>query len=118
MGIIYYGMVGPRRNLVNLISRDGGAIDLSLQSSIAVPKDVVFQILGDEAVLLNLKTGFYFGLDPVGTRMWQLIVEYRSLARVLEALLQEYDADRQVLEQDLLELGRRVCAKGLAAVTE
>ena len=91
-------------------------MDLSLNDSITIPDDVLFRELDGEAVLLNLKTGTYFGLNPVATRMWQLIAEQHSLARVLETLADEYDADRPVLENDLLELGRQLCASGLCQV--
>jgi hypothetical protein len=89
---------------------------LSLNNSIMIPDDVLFRELDGEAVLLNLRTGTYFGLNPVATRMWQLIAEQHSLARVLDALAREYEADRLVLENDLLELGRQLCASGLCQV--
>lgn len=92
--------------------------DLSLNHSLAIPEDVVFRVLDDEAVVLNLKSGVYFGLDPVGTRVWQLVAEHRSLERVLGVLVEEYDVDRATLERDLLELGRRMQAKGLVTVVE
>jgi hypothetical protein len=87
-----------------------------LSQSIAVPPDVIFRVLDDEAVLLNLKTGTYFGLDAVGTRIWQLLTEHRSLARVLDLLLEEYDVDRGPLEQDLLALVDQLCSKGLGEI--
>jgi hypothetical protein len=91
-------------------------MDLTLNDSIVVSENVLFRTLDDEAVLLNLKTGVYFGLNPLGTRIWQLIVEERSLLRVMEGVLREYDVDRSVVETDLLELGRRLCASGLGEI--
>jgi hypothetical protein len=91
-------------------------MDLTLNDSIVVSEDVLFRELDDEAVLLNLKTGIYFGLNPLGTRIWQLIVEERSLARVFEKVLHEYDVGRSVLETDLLALGRQLCSSGLAEI--
>ncbi len=91
-------------------------MELSLRDSIVIPEDVLFRELDGEAVLLNLKTGTYFGLDAVGTRMWQLIAEQSSLARVVDSLAAEYDVDRGVLETDLLELGRQLCAGGLCEI--
>ena len=87
-----------------------------MERSIVIPADVVYRVLDEESVLLNLRNGTYFGLDPVGTRAWQLMVEHGSLARVLELLLEEYEVDRDVLERDLLSLGRRLCESGLAEV--
>ena len=92
-------------------------MDLTLNDSIAIPEDVLFRQLDDEAVLLNLKTGTYFGLDRIGTRAWQLIVEERSLVKVLETMLSEYEVERDVLERDLLELCRQICARGLGEVS-
>ena len=92
-------------------------MELTLRDSITIPDDVLFRELDGEAVLLNLESGIYFGLNGVATRMWQLMVEHRSLAAVLDTLTAEYDADQKVLEVDLLELGRQLCANGLATVS-
>ena len=86
---------------------------ISLSDSMVIRDEVVFRELGGEAVLLNLKTGAYFGLDPVGTRVWQLLVEHGSVAQVMEVMLGEYDIDRERLERDLLELCAELCATGL-----
>jgi hypothetical protein len=77
---------------------------------------VLFRELDDEAVLLNLKTGVYFGLNPTGLRIWQLIVEGRSLEQVLETMRGEYEVDVQVVERDLLDLCTQSCAQGLGEV--
>jgi hypothetical protein len=90
--------------------------DPVLTDSLKIPEDVLFRELDDEAVLLNLKTGIYFGLNPVATRIWQLLFEQRSLSSVLDTMLLEYEIDRGVLEKDLLDLTRQLCAKGLAEV--
>ena len=81
-----------------------------------VDGEVLFRQLDDEAVLLDLKSGTYFGLNDVGARTWQLIVEHGVLSRVLDALLREYAAEREVIERDLLELGRQLVTRQLAGV--
>ena len=91
-------------------------MELTLKDSIAIPEEVLFRELDDEAVLLNLKTGVYFGLNSTGLRIWQLIVEGRSLEQVLEMMRGEYEVDGQVVERDLLDLCRQLCAQGLGKV--
>src|SRR5262249_46846096 len=44
---------------------------IAFEKRLVVSKDVLVQELGGESVLLNLNGGRYFGLDEVGTRMWQ-----------------------------------------------
>jgi hypothetical protein len=86
---------------------------VTLAASLRAGDDVVFRELDGEAVLLNLSSGVYFGLDDVGTRMWQLIGEHGSLRAVLAQLCDEYDAAPEVLERDLVELASRLVARGL-----
>jgi hypothetical protein len=89
---------------------------LSLDDPMVVSNDVLFRALDAEAVLLNLKSGVYFGLNPVGTRAWQLLAEHRTLGRVCDVMLDEYEVERDVLERDLLELGHQLQDAGLATV--
>jgi predicted RND superfamily exporter protein len=80
---------------------------------IKIPDDVMFRVLGDEAVLLNLATGTYFGLDDVGTRMWQLISEHGSMDKVIEIMLDEYEVEERQLRDDLAKLINQLSEKGL-----
>ncbi len=80
---------------------------------IKVSDDVVFRVLGEEAVLLNLANGTYFGLDDVGTRMWQLMSEHSSTDKVVEVMLEEYEVDESLLQSDLAKLVKDLTDIGL-----
>lgn len=69
-----------------------------------VPEEVVFREVDGEAVILDMKNGTYFGLDPVGTRVWQLLIEHARLEAVFSALAAEFDVDPDTLRADLLDL--------------
>jgi hypothetical protein len=90
---------------------------LSLDDTLTMSPDVMFRHLNDEAVLLDLKSGTYFGLNDVGARTWQLILEHARLSRVLDVLVQEYAVERDAGGRDLLELAEQLVARGLAAAT-
>src|SRR5262245_649086 len=64
-------------------------------------QDVVFRDLSGEAVLLNLTTGMYFGLNESGTRMWKLLLETGDPEKTLARLKDEYDVDDSRLRSDL-----------------
>lgn len=81
-----------------------------------ISEDVVFRELEGEAVILNLATGTYFGLDRVGTRIWQLIAEHGSTDKVVDAMLAEYEVDERQFRRDLDELIGRLSEKGLIRV--
>ena len=89
--------------------------EISLNSRVRIQDDVLFQELQGEAVLLNLKTGVYLGLNQVGTRIWQLLQEDGSLSRVMEVMLREYDVTQEKLAQDLLDLIGQMEQQGLLA---
>ncbi len=89
---------------------------VSLDSSVTISDEVVSRDLEGEAVILNLGSGTYFGLDKVGTRIWSLIQQDGSLRKVLATMQQEYDVAPDRLEQDLLRLVAEMRAKGLVDV--
>jgi hypothetical protein len=93
------------------------AAELSITSCVRVDDSVLFQELQGEAVLLNLKTGTYLGLDKVGARIWQLLGEHEVVSKVLEAMLQEYDVTEERCRQDLLGLVAKLEAQGLVTVS-
>lgn len=76
-------------------------MNTSFAMRVAAAPDVMFRTVGDESVLLHLKSETYLGLDPVGTRMWTLLTESESIQSAYEALLGEYQVDGQQLRRDL-----------------
>ena len=91
--------------------------EVSLESRVAISDDVVSRDLEGEAVILNLESGTYFGLDPVGTRIWSLLQEDGSLRRAFEVVQQEYDVASEKLESDILRLVQELRAKGLVSLS-
>jgi Coenzyme PQQ synthesis protein D (PqqD) len=66
--------------------------------------DVVFRDLDGEAVILDLASGTYFGLNDVGTRVWQLITDGSDEAQIVDVIASEYDADRATIAADVTRL--------------
>jgi hypothetical protein len=89
--------------------------EISLNSQIRIEDDVLFQELQGEAVLLNLKTGVYLGLNQLGTRIWQLLQEDGALNKVVDVILREYDVTEEKCTQDLLDLVGQMEKQGLVS---
>jgi uncharacterized membrane protein len=70
-----------------------------------------------EAVLLHLGQGKYFGLDEVGTRIWQLAEAHGSARAVLDQMLEEFDVEPDRLEADLDNLLRALAENGLVTLS-
>jgi len=72
---------------------------------ITLSPDVLFQELEGEAVLLNLANEHYYGLDDVGTRIWQLLDEHGGETElVVGQMLAEYHVDEALLRTDIANL--------------
>ena len=91
---------------------------LSDLSVISVTKDAVHCDVEDEVVILGLKDGVYYGLNPVGAFIWNLIQEPKTVAEIREAVLDEYDVEKEVCEKDLMELLTELSDKGLIEIEE
>ena len=87
--------------------------EVSLQTTVRASDDVVVRELDGEAVLLNLESGMYFGLDPVGTRVWQLIDQHHRLSAVVKSMCEEFDAPPETIERDVLRLVSELVEKGI-----
>ena len=77
---------------------------ISLKTIVVAGKDQVACALGEEAAILHMGSGVYYGLDPVGARVWNLVQQPRSVQEIRAALLDEYDVEPARCEADLLEL--------------
>ncbi|MEO1366670.1 MAG: PqqD family protein [Acidobacteriota bacterium] len=83
---------------------------------VLVNDDVLFRQLDDEAVLLDLDSQRYFGLDAVGTRLWALLQEDPSLPRARDILLSEFDAGPEVLDGDLKDFLSELLERNLVTL--
>ena len=80
-----------------------------------IPGDVVFRDLDGEGVLLNLTTGMYYGLNPTGTVVWNLLRQGCSTSEIVSAIVARFDVDADVAAADVALLVGDLAAKGLVA---
>jgi hypothetical protein len=89
---------------------------MNLTDKASIPAQVMARQVGDETVILDLAGGTYYGLDPVGARIWQLMGEGKSLGEICDTLLVEYDVTREVLLRDVLELADKLHSQKLISI--
>ena len=89
---------------------------VSFHQRVTIAPDVLFRVIGDEAVLLNLESELYLGLDPVGTRMWMVLQESPSIQAGYDTLSQEYEVAPDVLRRDLEEFLVELLGQSLIAL--
>jgi hypothetical protein len=75
--------------------------------------DVVFQKLGDESVLLNLRTGVYWGLNPTGAVIWDEIVRHGDVTRAVATLQEKFTGNPAEMRCTVQDLIRDLSREGL-----
>jgi hypothetical protein len=89
---------------------------ISDHSVVVASKDQVSCDLAGEAAILNIKSGVYYGLDPVGARIWNLMQEPRKVAEIQNAITDEYEVEPERCARDLVGLLEKLLAEGLIEV--
>ncbi len=85
---------------------------------VSSPEGVLIRELDGEAVLLNLNSEAYFGLDEVGTRMWNALTTSKSVQAAYETLLGEFEVEADRLHTDLQDLVTQLVDHGLLEVRD
>jgi len=75
-----------------------------MAQTIEISSEVLTQEVDGETVILDLKSESYFGLNEVGTRIWQLLQEQEDIQTITETMLNEYDMEEEQLEKDIQNL--------------
>jgi hypothetical protein len=66
-----------------------------------------------ELAIHDSNSDTYYGLDPVGARIWGLVADWKTVEEVRETLLEEYDVETSQLESDLSHLLEELVTKKL-----
>ena len=91
---------------------------ITLQSIVVATKDQISTEIGNEAVILNLGNGVYYGLNPLAVYVWSRIREPRVVGAICEDILSEYNVERDRCTSDLLNLLNDLAAHKLIEVAD
>ena len=89
-----------------------------LGQKVIFTESVFAQLVDDEMVLLDMESENYFGLDEVGTSIWNAMQENETLEEVFAVLLEQYDVGEEMLKNDLLNFVTKLVDNGLAKVVQ
>lgn len=89
---------------------------ISENSIVVSVKNQISSDLGGEAVILNMNTGTYHGLNEVGAFVWNLIDQPQVVKDIQQKLLQEYEIEALICTKDLFALLNDLHGEGLIEV--
>lgn len=74
------------------------------ESRLARSEEPLTAVVDGETVMFSPDQGLYFGLDAIGTRVWELLAQPRSLHDLCSILGGEYDVDPATCRADVRAL--------------
>ena len=74
--------------------------------------------LDGEMVLLDTQSGAYFGLNPVGSRIWELASEPQMIKDIISMLMSEYSVSEEQLTEDVLNFVNSLFKRALIHVID
>lgn len=86
---------------------------MNIDTPLTIPPQVMSREVDDETVLLDLKSGMYFGLDGVGKLVWESVERGRNLRETVEAVVSEYDVEPERAQSDVLDFAGDLVERGL-----
>ena len=91
---------------------------VALSSVVCASEHQLSSDVSGEAVILDLERSVYYGLDPVGATVWRLLTTPRPVNELVDAVLAEFEVDRDRCERDVVALLQEMAARGLVEVRD
>lgn len=90
---------------------------MTLESKINIPETLFLQKIDDEAILLDSNTNQYFSLNDAGCLIWEILEEKKDLKFVRDEIVDIYEIDEKIVENDILNFLVEVEKKGLITIS-
>jgi hypothetical protein len=82
-------------------------------ATVVAHAQIVSCALGQGAALLDMQSGSYYSLNPVGAHVWTMIQTPRPLGDLVSSVCETFDVTRETCQSDLHRLIDELSAAGL-----
>ena len=79
-------------------------------------ESVTFEVVADEAILIDINTGTYFSLNEVGTEFWQMLDGEQTIEQHAQTIANKYEVETDMVAADLLELANEMARDDLLII--
>lgn len=78
--------------------------------------DIVFSKMDNEVVMLSIENGEYYGLDEIGTRIWEVIEHEITFLSLIDLLKDEFDVSEEICKRDTIGFLHELHKKNLLLI--
>jgi hypothetical protein len=93
--------------------KDVRVTQISLDTVVVAAERQVSSALGEDTVILHVEQGMYYGLDPVGTSIWETLKQPSTVREIRDRILAGYVVEPERCERELIALLGQLVEKGL-----
>jgi Coenzyme PQQ synthesis protein D (PqqD) len=84
-------------------------MSITLETKLIRGGDILHAPVGmDEAVMMSVEAGRYYGLNAVASRIWDLLETPKTIAQLCEQIWEEFDVDAQTCEIEVLKFAQHL----------
>jgi len=91
-------------------------MSLSISSVVRWDPNQIAATVDREIVILSVERGSYYGLDDIGSEIWEKLANPTSIGAICDVLAEKYQGDRATIERDVLSLLEQMAAEGLISI--
>jgi hypothetical protein len=91
---------------------------ITTKDTVAKSKELLMSTIDNEAVILGISSGTYFGLNEIGTRIWSLLDQPVKVISLIKLLLDEYDEEEKVITEHIIEFLNALYSKSLIVLVD
>jgi hypothetical protein len=76
---------------------------ISTETTIMKSPELIASTLDQETVILSISSSKYFGIDPIGSRIWSCLDQPINVAAIIDLLVEEYNVSKDECQKDVNE---------------
>jgi hypothetical protein len=93
-------------------------MSITLQTNLIRNGDILHAPVGaEEAVMMSIQAGRYYGLNAAGSRIWELLETPKTVAQICRHICEEFEIDARTCETDVLKFAHELVDNGVVHAT-
>lgn len=89
---------------------------ITLLSVVQCNTNILVSNIDNEVVMMSIENNQYYGLNNIGSRIWQLIQQPVGVEKIVDCLYNEYDVDKTECEKDVCDYLEQLISKNLITI--
>ena len=81
-------------------------------------KKIIQSKIGEEVVMMDIDSGFYFGMNGVGSKIWYYLSSPITLDDLIRNLMIDFKVDEQTCKADTIEFLESLLEKNIISEVE